>query len=297
LHIAKRDIRDVFLKIDVLSGARDPPMAKFLRIGVHHSNVSGYTSKAWSVHRLGSDVFLKWGAVEVRGAGHRRRIYWAAQPRRKIVRCATEDRAIDYVQRAISRRLSHVYERLPESTPIQNRRGHRNAEPDRASATIMFVDIVRSTEKVARLGDHRWSEVMNHYYAAVRRELRVARGRELVTTGDGVLARFDAPEKAIKCSLAIREAVRTLGLEIRAGLHAGEYKIIGNEVVGLALHIGARIAGKAGASEVLASSTVKELVTDPGFRFKQRGAHNLRGVPDKWRLYLIEHTGANQRFV
>jgi class 3 adenylate cyclase len=242
-------------------------------------------------------VFLKWGAVEVLGAGHKRRIYWAAQPQRKIVRCATEEQAMDYVQHAISRRLSHVYERLPERMLIQHRRGHRNAEPDRASATIMYVDIVRSTEKAARLGDHRWSEVMNHYYTAVRRELRVARGREVVTTGDGVLARFDAPEKAVKCSLAIREAVRTLGLEIRAGLHAGEYKIIGNEVVGLALHIGARIAGKARASEVLASSTVKELVSNRGFRFTQRGAHNLKGVPDKWRLYLIEHTDASPRSV
>ena len=272
-------------------------MAKFLRIGVHHSNVSGYTSKAWSVRRIGSNVFLNWGAVEVHGAGHRRRIYWAVQPQRKIIRCVTEERALDYVQRAISRRLSHVYERLPESTPIENPGSHRNADPDRASATIMFVDIVRSTEKAARLGDRRWSEVMNHYYAAVRRELRIARGREIVTTGDGVLARFDAPEKAIKCSLAIREAVRTLGLEIRAGLHAGEYKIIGNEVVGLALHIGSRIAGKAGASEVLASSTVKELVTHPGFRFRQRGVHNLKGVPNKWRLYLIEHTDASPRSV
>lgn len=269
-------------------------MPKFLRIGVHHSNVSGYTSKAWSVRRLGSDVFLKWGAVEVRGAGPTRRIYWTVEPRRKIIRCATEARAIDYVQRAISRRLSHVYERLPGSTPINDPRGHRNTESDRASATIMFVDIVRSTEKAARLGDHRWSEVMNHYYAAVRRELRVARGREVVTTGDGVLARFDAPEKAIKCSLAIREAVRTLGLEIRAGLHAGEYKIIGNEVVGLALHIGARIAGKAGANEVLASSTVKELVTNPGFQFRQRGAHNLKGVPERWRLYSIEHSDGSR---
>jgi class 3 adenylate cyclase len=161
----------------------------------------------------------------------------------------------------------------------------------------MFVDIVRSTEKAARLGDRRWSEVMNHYYAAVRRELRVTRGREVVTTGDGVLARFDAPEEAIRCSLAIREAVRTLGLEIRAGLHAGEYKIIGNEVVGLALHIGARIAGKAGASEVLISGTVKELVTDPAFQFRHRGTHNLKGVPDKWRLYLIEQTGAAPRSV
>lgn len=272
-------------------------MAKFLRIGIHHSNVSGYTSKAWSVRRLGSYVSLKWGAVEVHGTGHRRRIYWAAQPQRKIVRCTTEEQAIQYVHRAISRRLSHVYERLPQSTTIQDHRGRRNPEPDHASATIMFIDIVRSTEKAARLGDRRWSEVMNHYYAAVRRELRLARGREVVTTGDGILARFDAPEKAIKCSLAIRKAVRTLGLEIRAGLHAGEYKIIGNEVVGLALHIGARIAGKARASEVLASSTVKELVTDPGFQFRQRGAHNLKGVPNRWRLYLIEHTNASPRSV
>ena len=129
---------------------------------------------------------------------------------------------------------------------------------------------------------------MNHYYAAVRKELCVTRGREVVTTGDGILARFETPEKAIRCALAIREAVRTLGLEIRAGLHAGEYKLIGKEVVGLALHIGARVAAKARASEVLASSMVKELVADTGFRFRDRGAHNLKGVPEKWRLYMIE---------
>jgi class 3 adenylate cyclase len=264
-------------------------MAKFLRIGVHHSNVSGYTSKAWTLRRLGPNVFLRWGAVEVRGAGHRRGIYWAASPRRKIVRFETEERAIEYVKHAISRRLSHVYERLPESTLIQRRLGRRDAEPDRALATILVVDIVRSTEKAARLGDLRWSEVMNHYYSAVRRELHKVRGREIVTTGDGILARFDGPEKAIRCSVAIREAVRTLGLEIRAGLHAGEYKLIGNEVVGLAIHIGARVAAKAGASEVLVSSTVKELVTDPGIKFRDRGVHNLKGVTDKWRLYVVEH--------
>jgi class 3 adenylate cyclase len=264
-------------------------MAKFLRIGVHHSNVSGYTSKAWSVRRIGPDVILKWGAVEVRGAGHRRRIYWAGPPRRKIVCCGTEKRAREYVTHAISRRLSHAYERLPEIVSIQHRQARRSAEPVLALATILFVDIVRSTEKAARLGDRRWSAVMNHYYAAVRRELRVASGREVVTTGDGILATFDGPERAIRCSVAIREAVRTLGLEIRAGLHTGEYKLIGNEVVGLALHIGARVAAKAGASEVLVSSTVKELVTDPEFRFRYRGVHNLKGVPDKWRLYLVEH--------
>jgi len=264
-------------------------MAKFLRIGVHHSNVSGYTSKAWSVHRVGPNVFLNWGAVEVRGAGHRRRIYWAVPPRRKIVCCDTKERAIDYVKHAISRRLSHVYERLPESVLIRRRLARRRAEPERSSATILFVDIVQSTEKAARLGDRRWSQVMNHYYTAVRRELRMAQGREVVTTGDGILARFDGPEKAIRCSLAIREAVRTLGLEIRGGLHTGEYKVIGNEVVGLAIHVGARVAAKAGASEVLVSSTVKELVTDPGFKFRDRGVHNLKGLRNKWRLYVVEH--------
>lgn len=264
-------------------------MAKFLRIGVHHSNVSGYTSKAWLVRRVGTKVFLRWGAVEVFGAGHGRRIHWAVPPRTKVVCCDTKEEAIQYIKRAISRRLGHVYQRLPESVPIRRLRVRRNAKPYQALATILFIDIVRSTEKAARLGDRRWSEVMNHYYAAVRRELRVARGREIVTTGDGILARFDAPERAIRCSMAIRQAVRTLGLEIRAGLHTGEYQIIGNETVGLAIHIGARVAGKAGASEVLVSSAVKSLVSDPVFRFRDRGAHNLRGVPNKWHLYAVEH--------
>ena len=155
-------------------------------------------------------------------------------------------------------------------------------------ATILFVDIVRSTEKAARLGDRRWSEVMNHYYVAVRRELRAQRGREVITTGDGMLATFQAPIRAIRCAAAIREAVRTLGLEIRAGLHAGEYELIGDEVVGIAIHIGARITAKAGASEVLVSRAVKDLVPDSGIRFKDRGVHNLKGVPDRWRLYLVD---------
>ncbi len=111
---------------------------------------------------------------------------------------------------------------------------------------------------------------------------------QVVTTGDGMLATFQAPTKAIRCAAAIREAVRTLGLEIRAGLHAGEYKPIGDEVVGIAIHIGARVAAKAGASEVLVSSAVKDLVPGSGIRFKNRGFHNLKGVPDRWRLYLVD---------
>jgi len=130
---------------------------------------------------------------------------------------------------------------------------------------------------------------MNHYYAAVRRELHKAGGIEIMTTGDGILARFSGPERAIRCSTAIRGSVRTLGLETRAGLHTGEYELIGEEVVGLAIHIAARVAAKAAPSEVLVSSRVKELVTDQVFRFKDRGAHKLMGVPDRWRLYALEH--------
>jgi len=263
-------------------------MAKFLRIGVHHSNVSGYTSKAWSVRRVGSTVHLKWGAVRVLGAGDDRRIYWAAPPRQKIVRCRTEKRAKEYVTYASSRRVGHQYERLPASVPILRRLAHDDVDLDRKLATILFVDIVGSTEKAARMGDQRWSVVMNHYYAAVRRELRTASGKEVTTTGDGMLATFKAAAKAIRCASAIRDAVRTLGLEIRAGLHAGEYQTIGGEVVGIAIHIGARVAAKAGASEVLVSSAVKNLVSKSEVKFKDRGVYRLKGVPEKWRLYLVD---------
>src|SRR5215469_18567216 len=113
-------------------------------------------------------------------------------------------------------------------------------------------------------------------------------GREVVTTGDGMLAAFQAPTKAIQCATAIRTAVRTLGLEIRAGLHTGEYKLIGDEVVGIAIHIGARVAAKAGANEILVSSRVRDLVSESGIMFKDRGLHKLKGVPNRWRLYLLD---------
>jgi class 3 adenylate cyclase len=184
--------------------------------------------------------------------------------------------------------MGHRYERLPESMPIRRPRALDDVNLDRTLATILFVDIVGSTEKAARMGDRRWSQVMNHYYSAVRGELRAASGKEVTTTGDGVLATFVAPAKANRCASAIREAVRTLGLEIRAGLHAGEYQVIGGEVVGIALHIGARVAAKARASEVLVSSAVKNLVPKSGIKFKDHGFHRLKGVPDRWRLYVID---------
>jgi class 3 adenylate cyclase len=192
------------------------------------------------------------------------------------------------VRNAITRRLGHQYEKLGERVRIQRHRVRHQVEPDRVLATVLFIDIVRSTEKAALLGDRRWTEVLKHYYAAIRRELHASHGREVTTTGDGMLATFDGPARAIRCAAAIREAVRTLGLEIRAGLHAGECELIGDAVGGIAVHIGARVVASAGANEVLVSSTVRDLVVGSGIKFKDRGVHKLKGVPDEWRLYLVE---------
>lgn len=239
---------------------------------------------------MGSTVFLKWGSVEVRGVGHGRRIYWTIPPRQQTSRWGSNEQAQDYVKKAIARRLSHRYERLLETVRIAPHPVRRRSEPGRVLATVLFVDIVRSTEKAARLGDRRWNEVLTHYYAALRRELRASRGRELSTTGDGMLATFDGRSgagRAIRCAGAIRRAVRTLGLEIRAGLHAGECELVGNAVSGIALHIGARVMARAGADEVLVSSTVKTLVAESAIKFKDRGTHKLKGVPEEWRLYQV----------
>ncbi len=263
-------------------------MAKFLRVGVHHRNVSGYTSKAWTIRRVGTNVLLRWGAVEVRGAGAGRRIYWAGRPQKKIVRFASEKGALTYVKRTIARRLSHRYERLEERVPIGRRPARRYAAPKRVLATVLFIDIVGSTEKAARVGDRRWNEVLGHYYAAVRRELRASRGREVGTAGDGIFATFERPATAIRCAAAIREAVHTLGLEVRAGLHTGECEVIGAGVGGLAVHIGARVVARAGGDEVLVSSAVRDAVAGSGIKFRDRGFHKLKGVPDEWRLYLVE---------
>src|SRR3990167_4854225 len=262
-------------------------MPKFLRIGIHQSNVSGYTSKAWWIRRVGSTVFLKWGAVEVHGVGDGRQIHWTIPPREKTVRCGAVQRAKDYVRNAVARRRSHRYEPLTGSIAIKRRPAKLGPDLEQVLATILFVDIVRSTEKAARLGDARWTKVMNHYYAAVRRELKTSRGKEVVTTGDGLLATFEAPAAAIQCASAMREAVRTLGLEIRVGLHAGEYKVSGPDVSGLAFHIGARVAAKARAGEVLVSSAVKDLMSESEILFKDRGVHQLKGVPKRWRLYRV----------
>lgn len=263
-------------------------MPKFLRIGVHQSNVSGYTSKAWWIRRVGSMVFLKWGAVEVQGVGEGRKVYWTAPPREKTLRCRSAQAAQDYVRTAIARRRSHRYEPLAGNIATKRRPANRGSEREQVLATILVVDIVRSTEKAVRLGDSRWAQVMKHYYAAVRKELKTWRGKEVVTTGDGLLATFEAPAAAIPCATAIRQAVRTLGLEIRVGLHVGEYEASGPDVIGLAFHIGTRVAAKARAGEVLVSRPVKDLMPESAFLFKDRGVHQLKGVPKRWRLYRVD---------
>lgn len=265
-------------------------MAKFLRIGVHHLNVSGYTSKAWTIARTGSTVLLKWGSVEVSGAGDGRQIYWVGQPRQKTIRCGSVKRAQAYVERAIARRRSHRYEKVLTAITVPPRSVQREIEPRRVLATALFVDIVRSTEKAALLGDRRWNRVLSHYYAALRRELRASGGKEVRTTGDGMLVTFNGQAgaaKAVQCAAAMRQAVRTLGLEIRAGLHAGECELVDGEVGGIALHVGARVMARARPDEVLVSSAVKELAVGSGVKFQDLGAHKLKGVPEKWRLYSV----------
>ena len=158
----------------------------------------------------------------------------------------------------------------------------------RVLSTVMFTDVVGSTERAAELGDRRWREVLAAHDAAVRRELERFRGREVNTTGDGFVATFDGPARAVHCATAVQEAIRALGLEARIGVHTGECELDGDEVRGIAVHTGARIAALAGPGEVLVSSIVKDLVAGSGIEFQDRGVHELRGVPGAWQLYSVD---------
>ena len=161
-------------------------------------------------------------------------------------------------------------------------------EPDRLLVTVMFTDIVGATERAAALGDRRWHDLLDSHHAVVRRELERYRGREIDTAGDGFLATFDGPARAVRCACNISREVRALGLEIRAGLHTGECEVMGSKVGGIAVHTGARVASHAQTGEVLVSSTVKDLVAGSGLSFRDRGMQRLKGIPDEWRLFVVE---------
>jgi class 3 adenylate cyclase len=158
---------------------------------------------------------------------------------------------------------------------------------DRVLVTVLFTDIVGSTEHLARLGDRRWKEALDQYDGLVQNQLQRFRGRYVKTTGDGSLATFDGPARAIECGRAIASTVTDLGFEIRAGLHTGEIEWRGDDVAGMAVHVAARVANMAGAGEILVSSTVKDLVSGSGIRFEDRGERQLKGVPDTWRLFSV----------
>jgi class 3 adenylate cyclase len=163
----------------------------------------------------------------------------------------------------------------------------RQHEIDRVLKTILFTDIVGSTERVVRMGDRRWHELLNAHHASVRQELERFDGQEVKTIGDGFLATFDGPARAIRCAQAITDKVGTEGLEVRAGLHSGECAMLGDDLAGVAVHIGARVGGLARPREVLVTSTVRDLVTGSGIEFADRGRHALKGIPGEWQLLAV----------
>lgn len=160
-------------------------------------------------------------------------------------------------------------------------------EPETVLATVLFTDIVGSTEKLAELGDAGWRELVERHHVLVRQQLSRFRGEEVDTAGDGFFARFDGPIRAVRCARAIGEALGTLGLEVRAGLHTGECELVGGKIAGLAVNIGARIAALAAPNEVLVSSTVKDLVVGSDLGFEDRGTATLKGVPGEWHLFAL----------
>lgn len=159
--------------------------------------------------------------------------------------------------------------------------------PDRVLATVLFTDIVGSTDHAAEVGDSRWRELLEMHNRVLRTQLDRFRGVEVNTTGDGFLATFDGPARAIRCAQDIQRQVHALGLEVRAGVHTGEIERLEDDVAGIAVHIGARIAGLAGPNEVLVSRTVKDLVAGSGIEFEDRGEHTLKGVPEEWHVYAV----------
>ncbi len=161
------------------------------------------------------------------------------------------------------------------------------AEVNRILATVLFTDIVGSTERAAAVGDHQWRNLLDRHHAVVRKELTRFRGREINTTGDGFFAAFDGPARAVRCATAIRDAVKPLGIEVRAGVHTGECERVGEDLAGIAVHTGARVLSCAGPSEVWVSGTVRDLVAGSGLNFEDRGTRSLKGIPGEWRLFAV----------
>ena len=166
---------------------------------------------------------------------------------------------------------------------------------DRVLATVLFTDIVDSTRRAAEMGDRDWHALLDAHDAVVRSQLARFRGREVNTSGDGFLAMFDGPQRAIRCAMAIRDAVQALGIQVRAGLHTGECEVRGDDIGGIAVHIGARVSALAGPNEVLVSSTLRDLVIGSGLEFEERGAHELKGVPGEWRLFAVDSMSSRSK--
>ncbi|HEX5252378.1 MAG TPA: adenylate/guanylate cyclase domain-containing protein [Mycobacterium sp.] len=158
---------------------------------------------------------------------------------------------------------------------------------DRVLATVLFTDIVESTQHAAKMGDRDWHALLDAHDAVVRSQLARFRGREVNTSGDGFLAAFDGPQRAIRCAMAIRDAVQVLGIEVRAGMHTGECEVRGDDIGGIAVHIGARVSALAGPNDVLVSSTLRDLVIGSGIEFEDRGTRQLKGVPGEWRIFAV----------
>jgi class 3 adenylate cyclase len=173
--------------------------------------------------------------------------------------------------------LSDIQEFITGERPIDS--------SDRILATVLFLDIASSTERAAQLGDTSWRNLLNSYYAIVRKELARFRGKETNTTGDGFLSTFDGPARAVRCALAIALTVKQLGIEVRAGVHTGECELMGDNVGGIAVHTGARIMAKAEPGGVFVSGTVKDLVSGSGINFQDQDVHQLKGIPGEWRLF------------
>jgi class 3 adenylate cyclase len=250
---------------------------------------SGSPAEAVSFHRMSMEGDVREVLPTVRA------------PVLVLHRPATRDEANYFVAHLPEARRIEV-ERLrdwfswadPENNEILLRETQRFVEglsapavPDRVLATVLFTDIVGSTERAAELGDSGWSKLLDRHHALVRADLARFRGEELDTSGDGFFAAFDGPGRAIACALAIRESVESLGLEIRAGLHTGECERVDGKLGGIAVPTGARIAALAGAGEVLVSQTVRDLVAGSELAFGARGVHELKGVPGEWRLYAV----------